>query len=113
RLRVSTIRAFCRRLLAEHPREAGVHPHFAVDARGLARAAAAREAVETWLFDAARADDPDLVELVEAGLSAPDLDAMLEALLASALPPALFGADPLEPARIEAFAGRLRAHAVA
>src|SRR5690606_29945889 len=104
RLRVSTIHAFCRRLLAEHPVEAGVHPRFAVDASGLARAAAAREAVEAWHFDAARADDADLFALVEAGIAAPELEAMLDALLAAAVEPERFAADPLAPPRIAALA---------
>ncbi len=38
RLHVQTIHAFCRRLLANHPLEAGLHPRFTVDARGAARA---------------------------------------------------------------------------
>ncbi|HSJ98506.1 MAG TPA: UvrD-helicase domain-containing protein, partial [Myxococcota bacterium] len=113
RLRVSTIHAFCRRLLAEHPVEAGVHPRFTVDAAGLARAGAAREAVESWLFDPRRADDPDLFALVEAGVAAPDLEAMVDALLASAIPPERFAEDPLAAPRIAALAARLRAAAEA
>jgi ATP-dependent helicase/nuclease subunit A len=39
RLQVSTIHSFCRRLLADHPLAAGIHPRFSVDAdgEGLAR----------------------------------------------------------------------------
>jgi ATP-dependent helicase/nuclease subunit A len=107
RLRVSTIHAFCRSLLLAYPLEADVHPRFAVDARGLARIAAAREAVEAWLFDPARAGDPDLAKLVEAGIAGPELETMLDALLASALSPDVFGADPLAPERIAAFVARL------
>lgn len=113
RLRVSTIHAFCRRLLAEHPREAGVHPRFTVDADGLARAAAAREVVEEWAFDPARAADDALLELVEAGIAAPELEAMLDALLASAVDPARFAEDPLAPPRVADLVARLRAAAEA
>jgi ATP-dependent helicase/nuclease subunit A len=66
RLRVSTIHAFCRRLLAEHPREAGVHPRFEIDATGRARAEAARATIEAWLGNPARADDDDFLALFEA-----------------------------------------------
>src|SRR5262249_51635731 len=48
-LRFQTIHAFCRRLLAAHPLEAGLHPRFALDARGSARAVAVREAIEERL----------------------------------------------------------------
>jgi ATP-dependent helicase/nuclease subunit A len=108
RLRVSTIHAFCRRLLAEHPREADVHPRFTVDAAGMARAAAAREAVEGWLFESARDDDADLFALVEAGVAAPELEAAVDALLAAAAGPEQLAPDPLSPERIAALAARLR-----
>lgn len=107
RLRVSTIHAFCRRLLAEHPQEAGLHPHFTVDAAGVARAAAARGAVEEWLFDQARADDPDVLALVEDGVAAPELEAVLEAMLAAAIAPERFAEDPLAPPRITRLVARL------
>ncbi|HEY8493394.1 MAG TPA: UvrD-helicase domain-containing protein, partial [Myxococcota bacterium] len=107
RLRVSTIHAFCRRLLAEHPHEAGVHPHFTVDATGLLREAAARETVEEWLFDPARAVDGDLFALVEEGVAAPELEKMVEALLAAAVPVERFAEDPLAPERIATLCRRL------
>lgn len=113
RLRVSTIHAFCRRLLAEHPHEAGVHPHFTVDATGLLREAAARETVEEWLFDPARADDGDLFALVEEGVAAPELEKMVEALLAAAVPVERFAEDPLAPERIATLCRRLAEAAAA
>lgn len=111
RLRVSTIHAFCRRLLAEHPEEAGVHPRFEVDASGLARAAVAREVVEEWAFEPARVADQALLELFDVGIAAPELEAMLDSLLASAIDPAVFGADPLAPARLAELTRRLHAAA--
>ena len=42
RLHMQTIHAFCRRLLANHPLEAGLHPRFRVDARGAERTARQR-----------------------------------------------------------------------
>ena len=109
RLHVSTIHAWCRHLLAEHPIEAGVHPAFVVDAAGLERAVAAREAVEAWLVEAGGREDPELVELLASGVAAPELEQMLISLLAEAVPASEFGADPLAPERIAAFVGRLRA----
>ncbi len=90
RLTVSTIHAFCQRLLATYPLEAGLHPRFEVDADGTRIEALAEAVVEETLRDLHA--DPDrgaweelavegvsptrvveaLVELVEAG-SGPDL----------------------------------------
>jgi ATP-dependent helicase/nuclease subunit A len=111
RLRVSTIHAFCRRLLAEHPLEADLHPRFTVDASGAARAAAAREVVEAWLVASGSREDPALVELLASDVAAPELEAMLIALLAAALPAVSFSADPLAKARVRALVARLLAAA--
>ena len=46
---VETIHTYCRRLLAAHPIEAGLHPRFEVDADGAAAAVAVREAVAEQL----------------------------------------------------------------
>lgn len=108
RLRVSTIHAFCKRLLAEHPLEAGVHPRFEVDADGSARAASARDTVEAWIGAPARAEDADLLALVEAGVAAPELEAMLDALLAAAVEPEDFAADPLAAPQIDGLQKRAR-----
>ncbi len=109
RLRVSTIHAFCARLLREHPLEAGVHPRFEVDASGSVRAEAARETVEAWIGDPARVDDEDFLALFEAGIGPRTLQEMLDALLAAAFDPAEFAADPLATPRIAALLARARA----
>ena len=109
RLRVSTIHAFCARLLREHPLEAGVHPRFEVDASGRARGEAARETVEAWIGDPARADDEDFLALFEAGIGPRAIGDMLDALLAGAVDPAEFADDPLSAPRIDAFLTRARA----
>ncbi len=49
RLVVATIHAFCQRLLATYPLEAGLHPRFEVDADGTHLEALAEEVVETAL----------------------------------------------------------------
>ncbi len=107
RLHVQTIHAFCRRLLAGHPLEAGLHPGFVVDARGGARSAAAREALEARLRAMAESGDADLEELLLRGVGAPELEEMLDTLLAAALPTHEFAADPLAPERVDAFVARL------
>ncbi|MCP4653803.1 MAG: UvrD-helicase domain-containing protein, partial [bacterium] len=48
-LQVRTIHAFCRKLLAEHPFEAGVHPNFTVDADGAVLREVVEETVEAAL----------------------------------------------------------------
>jgi ATP-dependent helicase/nuclease subunit A len=108
RLHMQTIHAFCRRLLASHPLEAGLHPHFAVDARGTARNAAVREALEQRLRAMAEHGDADLEALLLHGVGAPELEEMLNALLAAAVPIRDFAADPLAPERVDAFLERLR-----
>lgn len=96
RLAVSTIHAFCRRLLAAHPFEAGVHPGFAVDADGTAVERVVREVVE----EAARLalgprPDPDWFELAVAGHGPAELADCVEALVEAGLPPEALVADPL------------------
>ena len=108
RLHMQTIHAFCRRLLASYPLEAGLHPRFAVDARGTARTAAAREVLEERLRAMAEHGDADLEALLLHGVGAPELEEMLNALLAAAVPVRDFAADPLAPERIGAFLARLR-----
>jgi ATP-dependent helicase/nuclease subunit A len=107
RLHVQTIHAFCRRLLANHPLEAGIHPRFRVDARGAERAVAIREVLEARLRAMADEGDPDLEEALLHGVGAPEVAEMLEALLAAAVPADAFAADPLAPERVEAFVAEL------
>jgi len=108
RLHVQTIHAFCRRLLANHPLEAGVHPRFAVDARGVARSAAVRAVLEERLRAMAEHGDADLEALLLHGVGAPELAEMLDALLAAAVPAHAFAADPLAPERVREFVARVR-----
>jgi ATP-dependent helicase/nuclease subunit A len=108
RLHVQTIHAFCRRVLANHPLEAGMHPRFRVDARGAERAAAVREVLEVRLRSMADDGDPDLEAALLHGVGAPEVAEMLEALLAAAVSPDAFAADPLAPDRVAAFAAELR-----
>jgi len=65
-LHVRTIHSFCRRLLAEHPFEAGLHPRLEVDADGTEVQEIVRERVEEALVEAYGAD-PDEAFLTLAG----------------------------------------------
>jgi ATP-dependent helicase/nuclease subunit A len=98
RLQVGTIHAYCRRLLARFPLEAGVHPAFTVDADGSLREAIAREVVEAGMREAL-AGEPGaaLVALAAAGIGPAGLAAALVALLAEAVEPEALAADPFTP----------------
>jgi ATP-dependent helicase/nuclease subunit A len=83
-LTVRTIHAFCRRLIASYPLEAGVHPSLEVDADGQHAALAAREVLEASLLEAFRAggDSRAFAALAEARIGPADLEAALIELLA-------------------------------
>jgi ATP-dependent helicase/nuclease subunit A len=107
-LRFQTIHAFCRRLLAAHPLEAGLHPRFGVDASGAVRAAAVRETLEARLREIQDAGDADFEALIVQGVGAADLEAALVALATAAVPADRFAADPLSPAVVGAWVAELR-----
>jgi ATP-dependent helicase/nuclease subunit A len=107
-LHVQTIHAFCRRLLAAHPLEAGLHPRFVIDARGNGRASVAREVVEARVRAMGERADPDLEALLHDGIGAADVEAILRGLLEVAVPAEAFAADPLDATRVAAWASPLR-----
>ena len=80
RLAVRTIHAFCRRLLAAHPLEAGLHPELTVDADGRALAQVAREVVEARLARGyGEPGDPHLLALAGAGYGPQEIvEALIE-----------------------------------
>ena len=81
-LTVRTIHAFCRRLLASYPLEAGIHPQLVVDADQQLAALAAREVLEERLLTAFTSGDPRaFAELAEARIGPADLEAALIELL--------------------------------
>lgn len=98
-LSVRTIHAFCRRLLAEHPLEAGLHPRFEVDADESRARAIAREVMEEALPALVR-DSRELRLLAERRLGPPALEQALLALLRDGVPPEALADDPLAPARV-------------
>jgi ATP-dependent helicase/nuclease subunit A len=82
-LTVRTIHAFCRRLLATYPLEAGVHPDLEVDPDATRAEAIARDVIEEQLAAGLGPSlDPDLAALAEAGFGPSALHEALVALLA-------------------------------
>jgi ATP-dependent exoDNAse (exonuclease V) beta subunit len=106
---VETIHAYCRRLLAAHPLEAGLHPRFEVDAEGIAAAAAVRDAVAEQLGAAYERGDEPVLALAARGIGPLELEAELIAQRGAGVAAAELARDPLAPARIEALHARLAA----
>ena len=106
---VETIHAWCRRLLAAHPIEAGLHPRFEVDADGAAAAAAVREAVAEQLGAAYQRGDDAVLALADHGIGPLELETELLAQRGAGVGAAELARDPLAPARIEALHARLAA----
>ena len=107
RLVVSTIHAFCQRLLATYPLEAGLHPRFEVDAEGTRIEALAEEAVEEALRGLAQDPNRDSWEqLAVDGVSPGQLVEALVQLVEAGAGPDLFAEDPFGDAA--AVAARLR-----
>jgi ATP-dependent helicase/nuclease subunit A len=103
-LSVRTIHAFCRRILAAHPLEAGLHPRFEIDAQERLSARAAREAVEGQLREAF-ADPPraDFLELADEGFGPADVEEALFELVRAGAPASLLDEDPFAPSRVARF----------
>jgi ATP-dependent helicase/nuclease subunit A len=113
-LSVRTIHAFCRRLLAAHPLEAGLHPRFEIDAQERLAARAAREVLEARLRDAfGEPGAPDFLELADEGFGPADLEAALAELVRTGVPAWLLDDDPFAPVRVAELHGALAAAALA
>jgi ATP-dependent helicase/nuclease subunit A len=109
-LTVRTVHAFCLRLLAEHPLEAGVHPALQVDAEGRRLAEVAREAVEARLRQGyGDPGDPHLLALAADGYGPPEVEEALVALVQSGMTAAELASDPFGEHAREALAGRFAA----
>ncbi len=100
RLAVSTIHAYCRRLLAAFPLAAGWHPEFEVDAEGTRLAATVEEVMAERLPGAlGEKGDADWVELAARGHGPAAIAEALTALAAEAVPPEALEEDPLSDER--------------
>jgi ATP-dependent helicase/nuclease subunit A len=106
---VETIHAYCRRLLAAHPIEAGLHPLFEVDAEGAFAAEAVRESVTAQIGAAYQRGDEAVLELARHGIGPFELETELLAQRGGGATAAQIASDPLAPARIDALRARLAA----
>jgi ATP-dependent helicase/nuclease subunit A len=107
RLVVRTIHAFCRRLLAEHPLEVGLHPAFEVDADEERSAAVVREVLEQAIPRAYADPASPLARLAAQGRGPASVEEALLALVQAGAPAELLEADPLAPERVGALRERL------
>lgn len=101
RLQVRTIHAWCRRILAAFPLEAGLAPGFEVDAEGLRVAEVAHEvlAEEFARFYGAGGEpsDPHISFLAARGIGPARIERELVHFLSRAARPEDLAADPLDP----------------
>ncbi|RKX36841.1 MAG: hypothetical protein DRP64_18020, partial [Verrucomicrobia bacterium] len=96
-LRISTIHAFARALLARFPVEAGVHPSFEVDADGTATDDCVEWAVEELLTGAYRGEilGNDALLLAGRGVGPVEIRDSVAALLGDGCPPEALAEDPM------------------
>lgn len=104
-LGVRTIHGFCRRLLADHALDAGLHPAFEIDADGQHQAEVAREVLEAALPEAfGDPYDADFAVLTAREIGPRDVEQALIALLSEGAEAADLDAAALQPdAYAEAF----------
>lgn len=109
-LQVRTIHSFCRKLLAERAFDAGLHPHFTVDAESDVLRELVEERVEAAVLEGyggplgegagtGEAGDRDYLYLAGRGVAALEIAAALEALLKSGIVAEDLAGDPLAPER--------------
>ena len=95
-LNVSTIHAFCRRLLSTYPLDCGLDPSFEVDASFSRTVVAVRTTIEAHLLEAwGETVDEDLVELARIRVGPPEIEAALFELIEAGARSEDFEADPI------------------
>jgi len=104
---VSTIHAWCRRLLAAHPFDAGLHSRLEVDADGRLRQEIVREVLEERLRSGYAAGEPPLLGLAARGVGPREIEAEILALLEAGIPARTFADDPFAEAPVRELGGRL------
>lgn len=108
-LAVRTIHAYCRRLLAASPLEAGMHPAFEVDADQLQQANVLHEVLYNALPRAyGDPGDADLLQLAADGFGPSALEAALATLLAAGMSPQDLDDDPFDGAHLATHGAALR-----
>jgi ATP-dependent helicase/nuclease subunit A len=110
RLCVRTIHAYCRRLLAAHPLEIGLHPSFEIDAEGALRDEVVREVTEAAVVEAyADASSSPLLELAGHGIGPGEVEEALRQLVEASVSPEDLREDALSTERIGALLAETRA----
>jgi ATP-dependent helicase/nuclease subunit A len=105
---VCTIHAFCRRLLARYPLEAGLHPDFTVDAEGLALEEVVHDTVSDYLRRAFTAPgDAQALALAALGVSPADIVEALARLVERGVPASALARAPYDGAAVGALRRRL------
>lgn len=93
-LRVSTIHAFCRRLLAVNPLEAGLHPAFRVDPDERLIESVVESVVEERYREAlGGTGDPDVLRLAAAGFGPDTIVTSIMELARTGVPASVLGGD--------------------
>jgi ATP-dependent helicase/nuclease subunit A len=101
RLQVTTIHAYCQGVLAAHPFEAGLHPHFEIDAEGRAIEALVDEVVEEALRTLDEAPDAGHWEVVAAaGVGPTQVAEALRLLVAAGARPSDLQRDPFSDSAV-------------
>lgn len=108
-LRISTIHAFARALLARFPVEAGVHPSFEVDADGTATDDCIEWAVEELLTGAYRGEvlGTDALLLAGRGIGPVEIRDSVAALLGDGCPSEALAEDPMDSKQLAPIVERL------
>ncbi len=106
-LAAQTIHAWCRRLLAAHPLEAGLHPRLEIDADQRRQEEIVREVLEERLGAAYSVPGSAELGLAARGQGPLELELELLALLDAGLGAADLARDPLAADRLEALRLRL------
>jgi ATP-dependent helicase/nuclease subunit A len=110
RLRVTTIHAFCQRLLTAHPFAAGLHPEFTIDADGTVLEALVDEVVLEALRELERSPRRSDWERLAAEGEGPERVAeALRSLVAAGARPADLARDPFDASTVRATAAHLLA----
>ena len=85
-LEVRTIHAWCRKILAQYPLEARIHPVFDVDASGDRVARLVRRTVEEQLSQGIEGEQSEIIlSLFERGISPADIESAVTRLVAEAI----------------------------
>jgi len=109
RLTIETIHAFCRRLLARHPLEAGIHPQVQVDADQRLTEAIASDVVEEAVRRAYAGDSTHpLVRLAGFGHGPAEIREALASLVNDGVPLAALAGDPFAAEGCAALFAELR-----